>query len=85
MSDSSVTWYSISGIAEGKYPPPSYLSGHTTGVVLSLTVCICSQEAFMEQYFASQRDSIFKHVEVSVKTRYLVSVLYYTSLFAPPL
>ena len=41
-------------------------------LVLNLWDC-GGQEAFMEQYFASQRDSIFKHVEVCVTRLEMVS------------
>lgn len=56
MFDSWATWCSTCGIAEGTL----------------LRVCIFqltrlfSQEAFMEQYFESQRDNIFRFVEVLI-------------------
>ena len=45
-----------------------------------LIIFLCSQEAFMENYFASQRDNIFRNVEVliyvfDVESRELEKVL----------
>lgn len=41
------------------------MNHHTMYSQLNL-YCVFSQEAFMENYFASQRDRIFKNVEVLI-------------------
>ena len=42
---------------------------HDYTVYVALTVCesvLCRQEAFMENYFTSQRDNVFRNVEVLI-------------------